>query len=62
MAVEELFTDEAMTAPFTGALYPQQGEAVDGDGTRYTSLFGMAVESGAPLTMHAFRVGLGPAG
>ena len=62
VAVEELFTDEAMTAPFTGTLYPQEGEAEASDGTRYTSLFGMAVESGAPLTMHAFRVGLGPLG
>ncbi len=62
VSVDELFTDEAMTRPFTGSLFPQRGEGVDAKGNSYTSLYGMAVESGAPLTMHAFRVGLGPLG
>jgi AGCS family alanine or glycine:cation symporter len=62
VAVEELFVDEAMTQPFTGTLHPDRAEAVAADGTTYTSLYGMAVESGAPLTMQAFRRGLSPIG
>ncbi len=62
VAVEQLFTDEDMTQPFTGSVFPARGEAVDGGGTVYTSLWGMAVESGAPLTMYAFRRGLAPLG
>jgi AGCS family alanine or glycine:cation symporter len=62
VVVERLFTDEDMTQPFTGSVFPTQGEAVDGGGTVHTSLWGMAVESGAPLTMYAFRRGLAPLG
>lgn len=56
--VEGLFVDEAMTQPFTGTIFPARSEAMDAAGTRYASLWGNAAESGAPLTMHAFRVGL----
>ncbi len=62
VAVERLYTDEDMTQPFTGSVFPAQGEAVDGEGTVYSSLWGLAVESGAPLTMYAFRTGLAPLG
>ncbi len=62
VAVEQLFTDEDMTQAFTGSVFPDRGEAVDGAGTVYVSLWGEAVESGAPLTMYAFRQGLSPLG
>lgn len=60
VSVDELFVDEAMTSPFTGTLYPDRAEASNGE--TYTSLYGMAVESGAPLTTQAFRKGLAPIG
>ncbi len=56
--VEPLFVDEAQTQLFTGTVFPGRGEAVSSDGTTYTSLYGEAVESGAPLTAAAFRTGL----
>ena len=62
VALEQLYTDEGMTQAFTGSVFPARGEAVDGGGNVYTSLWGMAVESGAPLTMYAFRKGLSPLG
>ena len=62
VAVEQLFTDEGMTQPFTGSVFPDRGEAVGAGGTVYASLWGMAVESGAPLTTNAFRQGLAPLG
>ncbi len=62
VAVEQLYTDEDMTQAFTGSVFPARGEAVDGGGAVYASLWGMAVESGAPLTMYAFRKGLSPLG
>ncbi|MFQ5551446.1 MAG: alanine/glycine:cation symporter family protein [Gemmatimonadales bacterium] len=60
--VEELFTDEAMTNRFTGVIYAVAQNAVGDDGATYTSLYGMAVESGAPLTMLGFRRGLSALG
>jgi AGCS family alanine or glycine:cation symporter len=60
--VERLFVDPEQTLPFSGTLYPTLGEAIASDGTSYTSLFANAVESGAPLTMNAFRVGMAPLG
>jgi AGCS family alanine or glycine:cation symporter len=60
--VERLFVDAAQTLPFTGIVYPARGEAVASDGTTYASLYGDAVESGAPLTINAFREGLAPLG
>ncbi len=60
--VDKLYTDEEMTLGFTGSVRPGTGEAVGEDGTITTSLWGMAVESGAPLTMQAFRKGLAPLG
>jgi len=61
--VERLFTDPEQTRPFVGTVRPGEGDALDADGmTTYTSLYGMAVESGAPLTKEAFRAGLGDLG
>lgn len=60
--VDPLFTDAAQTRRFSGTVYPTRGEAVADDGTTYTSLFGDAVENGAPVTAAAFRQGLQPLG
>ena len=60
--VPMLFVDEAQTQPFSGVIDPASGTATGDDGQSYTSLHGMAVESGAPLTMAAFRRGLSPLG
>jgi AGCS family alanine or glycine:cation symporter len=56
--VDEFFTDPAQTQRFSGIVYPGRGEAVGDDGQTYTSLYGNAVETGAPLTMLGFQVGL----
>lgn len=64
--VEELYVDPGQTEPFEGVVYPRRGDeggfAVAEDGTRYTALYGDAVENGAPMTMNAFRTGLAPLG
>ena len=60
--VPVLYVDEAQTQPFSGVIDAQSGTATGDDGQTYTSLHGMAVESGAPLTMAAFRRGLAPLG
>ncbi len=60
--VQMLYVDEAQTQPFSGVIDPVSGTATGDDGQIYTSLHGMAVESGAPLTMAAFRRGLSPLG
>jgi AGCS family alanine or glycine:cation symporter len=61
-SVELLYTDEAQSQLFTGSVFPGRSEAVGADGNTYTSLYGDAVESGAPLTSAAFRRGLQPLG
>lgn len=58
VAVERLFVDRAMTVPFTGTLHPGRVAAQADDGTVHATLWGEAVESGAPLTMLAFERGL----
>ncbi|MDH3733286.1 MAG: sodium:alanine symporter family protein [Gemmatimonadota bacterium] len=62
VSVETLFLDEEMTQPFTGTIDPVTATATTSDGQSMTMLWGMAVESGAPLTMEAFRRGLAPIG
>jgi alanine or glycine:cation symporter, AGCS family len=62
VAVERLYEDEAQTLPFTGVIEPGNKQAVRDDGTVLRSLWGHAVESGAPLTMLGFRKGLSPLG
>jgi AGCS family alanine or glycine:cation symporter len=56
--VEELYVDPQQTTPFTGTIHAQRGVAVGDDGTEYGSLYGPAVESGAPLTQLGFERGL----
>lgn len=60
--VDEIFVDEAMTQPFSGTVDPVAGTATGTDGQTHTSLWGMAVENGAPLTLQGFRRGLSPLG
>ncbi len=62
VALEQMFVDEGLTQPFSGTVFPDAGNAVGDDGTTYASLYALAVESGAPLTMEAFRRGLSPLG
>ena len=61
-SVELLYTNETQTQLFTGSVFPDRAEAVGDDGITYTSLYGDAVESGAPLTSAAFNRGLQPLG
>jgi len=60
--VDTLYVDAAMTQPFSGTVRPAAGDAVSLDGATHTSLYAMAVESGAPLTIAAFQEGLAPIG
>ena len=63
VAVERLFVDAAQTRPFTGVISPAAGRGPWRRLARRTSsLYGDAVESGAPLTMMAFRKGLSRVG
>ncbi|UCC83171.1 MAG: sodium:alanine symporter family protein [Gemmatimonadota bacterium] len=56
--VDQLYTDEEQTRLFNGIVDTDRDIAVAEDGNEYTSLFGNAAESGAPLTMIAFQQGL----
>ena len=56
----ELFVDPGMARPFTGSI--SEGIAQAPGGSAYRTLYAPAVESGAPLTMLAFRRGLSPLG
>jgi AGCS family alanine or glycine:cation symporter len=58
VAVLELFTDPEMTRPFTGRVEPSLATATAEDGSTYSSLYGPAVESAAPLTQLGFERGL----
>jgi AGCS family alanine or glycine:cation symporter len=62
VSVDRLFEDEAMAVPFTGSVLPLEAEARDGTGRVLETLWGMAPENGAPLTMQGFRRGLAPLG
>ncbi|MEL6106884.1 MAG: sodium:alanine symporter family protein [Planctomycetota bacterium] len=62
VAVEAFYTDIEQTVAFDGVLLPTENIARGEDGTEYESLFCPAVESGAPMTMWAFRRGLSPLG
>ncbi len=57
--VDEFFVDREQTVPFTGVIRPAESAAIGDDGTRYTTLYGDAVETGAPLTSMAFERGFG---
>jgi alanine or glycine:cation symporter, AGCS family len=56
--VEELFVDAGLTRPFSGVVHADRKLAVGADGATLSSLYGLAAESGAPLTMLAFQKGL----
>ncbi|MCK5484330.1 MAG: alanine:cation symporter family protein, partial [Gemmatimonadetes bacterium] len=60
--VEELFTDADMTTRFSGTIDPANATARTTDGNSLTTLYGLAYESGAPLTQAGFRIGLSPLG
>ena len=60
--MERLFVDPAQTEPFHGVIVPGENHARGENGATHASLFGDAVENGAPLTMVAFQKGLGPLG
>jgi alanine or glycine:cation symporter, AGCS family len=60
--VHEIYLDPGHTRPFTGVYLPAEGIAVDAEGSEHRVLYGPAVMTGAPLTMMAFRRGLGPLG
>lgn len=62
VAVSHIYTDAAMSQPFTGYLLPAEGRAVGNDGQDVAQIWGPAVESGAPLTKLAFERGLGKFG
>jgi AGCS family alanine or glycine:cation symporter len=61
-SVDMLYTDAAQTQAFSGIVYPDRGEAVEPGGVVHTSLYGDAVENGAPVTAAAFQQGLAPIG
>jgi alanine or glycine:cation symporter, AGCS family len=54
-AVDTFYTDVAQTRAFSGTIRP--GTATDDNGQTYTTLYGNAAESGAPLTTMAFEQG-----
>ncbi|MCZ6876532.1 MAG: sodium:alanine symporter family protein [Acidobacteria bacterium] len=60
--VDEFFVDQEQNRPFSGVIRPSEQVAVADDGSRYQSLYGPAVENGAPLTALAFQRGLAPLG
>src|SRR5690606_14180645 len=67
--VDTLFIDSHYSIPFTGRLeltkpagaksYSAQN-VYTADGKKLTTLYGGVVESGAPLTVRAFEIGLRP--
>jgi len=58
VTVDRLWLDPDMKQAFTGYIDTGQRLAVADGGETYTSLFALAAESGAPLTMIAFETGL----
>ncbi|MGA7303601.1 MAG: sodium:alanine symporter family protein [Rhodothermales bacterium] len=60
--VTRFFTDKAQTVPFSGVIDPQSGSATDASGASFSTLYGNATETGAPLTSLAFEKGLGKIG
>lgn len=60
--VTRFFSDKAQTEPFSGVIDPQSGSATDASGASFSTLYGDATETGAPLTSLAFEKGLGRIG
>jgi AGCS family alanine or glycine:cation symporter len=57
--IEQFYIDPAHTQAFTGTIQPARSVAVAADGREYTTLYGDAVETGAPLTTLGFKKGFG---
>lgn len=62
VAVDRLFVDKAQTLAFDGTIDFDKDKAFASDGQEYSTLFGDAVETGAPLTSIAFERSLGQIG
>jgi AGCS family alanine or glycine:cation symporter len=60
--VLRFYVNPEQTVPFTGTIYPGTASATADDGTSYTTLYGNAAETGAPLTSVAFERGLSNVG
>jgi AGCS family alanine or glycine:cation symporter len=60
--VLRFYVDPQQTQPFTGTIHPGTASATGDDGTSYTTLYGDAAETGAPLTSVAFERGLSNVG
>ena len=60
--IERFFVDEAHAEVFNGEINPIAQSAISDDGATLTSLYGLAVETAAPLTSEAFGSVFGLAG
>ncbi len=60
--VELLYIDQDQNNLFDGTIYPQEQYALDTKGQRFETLYGSAIENSAPLTMWAYKEGLGQFG
>lgn len=67
--VDTVFTNSSYSEPFTGRIELTETEEADGyraggiytkDGAQLSQLYGGIVETGAPLTVRAFDIGLSP--
>jgi alanine or glycine:cation symporter, AGCS family len=58
VAIERLYRDAELRSPFTGQIQAGTAMAVTVEGERLSTLYGEAVQVGAPLTMLGFRYGL----
>lgn len=60
--VDTMYTDESETELFTGRIEGIENNPViyDSDDASLDALYGGVVENGAPLTAHAFEIGLSP--
>ena len=62
VAVERFYTNREQTVFFNGKILHHENKAIGNDGREYRTLFGPAVESGAPLTKLAFSQAMGKVG
>ncbi|MFN7119476.1 MAG: alanine/glycine:cation symporter family protein [Saprospiraceae bacterium] len=60
--VEILYLDPTHQTPFSGTIDMAKRLAIGADGQQFTTLYGMAVENGAPLTTLGFNQALGKIG
>lgn len=57
--VRQFFTDAEQQEPFNGRILPSRQIAIADTGEEYTTLYGPAMENGAPLTRLAYSKALG---